>query len=90
MVYSNEIDKFQRYYQKFETDFAKYTVLLDYLEANWMNCKSMWLQCYREKQFNLGETTNNRIESLKCHLKELGSFSDSLLQVVHFVELKSL
>jgi len=28
----------------------------------------------------IGETTNNRIESLNYHLKELGSYSDTLLQ----------
>jgi len=39
------------------------------LKENWLNIKEMWVECYRERQLNLGEKTNNRIESLNCHLK---------------------
>jgi len=58
MVYSNEIRKFDQYYNRMKKDYAKYSLFLDYFENNWMNCKQMWLQCYREKQFNLGQYLN--------------------------------
>jgi hypothetical protein len=54
MVYSNTIQKFDGYYNKMKADYAKYTLFIDYFDNNWMNCKQLWVQCYREKQFNLG------------------------------------
>jgi hypothetical protein len=79
MCYANEIEKFNELHEEFKRKFANYSVFVDYFELNWMNCVEMWAQCYRDKQFNLGETTN-RIESLNCHLKELGRYSDTLFE----------
>jgi hypothetical protein len=47
----------------------------------------MWAQPYREKLYNLGETTNNRIESLNSHLKELGNYSDTLLECYNSLKI---
>ncbi len=80
MVFANEIDKFEKAYQKMRTNFSRYSVFIDYFDKNWINCKQMWTECYREKTMNLGEKTNNRIESLNSHLKQLGNYSDTLLE----------
>jgi len=83
MAYSNQIEKFDVLYNRMRENFSKYSVFIDYFEKNWLNIKEMWVECYRERQLNLGEKTNNRIESLNCHLKELGNYTDSLLKCYH-------
>ena len=40
-----------------------------YFEENWEPRKASWVHCYREKVLNLGDTTNNRIESYHQKLK---------------------
>ncbi len=76
MAYSNQIEKFDELCNRMRANFSKYSVFIDYFEKNWLNIKEMWVECYRERQLNLGEKTNNRIEPLNCHLKEFGNYTD--------------
>ena len=78
MSYAKRIQDFNSLHMELKNKFSKNTVFLDYFDNNWLNCREMWVNCYREKQFNLGETTNNRIESLNSHLKNIGNYSDTL------------
>lgn len=98
MVYSNTVEKYNENYNTLKRNYAEYSNFLDYIKDNWANCVEMWVQCYREKQYNLRETTNNRIESLNCHLKELGHYTDTLVEcyksvmtsISYFEQQKSL
>jgi hypothetical protein len=83
MAYSNQVEKFDDLCDRLRVNFSKYSTFIDYFRNNWLNIKHLWVECFREKQMNLGERTNNRIESLNCHLKELGNYTDSLLECYH-------
>ncbi len=74
MVYTNTIENFNFLVEKMKNNYSKYSIFIQYFENHWLNCVDMWAQPYREKLYNLGETTNNRIESLNSHLKELGNY----------------
>ena len=37
---------------------------------NWDSVKEQWVVFYKDQTFNLGETTNNRIESTFRHVKK--------------------
>ena len=66
--------------------------VIDYVQCNWISIKDQWVACFKDEAFNLGETTNNRLESTFCKIKSVCSKYSSLLQFFHefFLVLKSL
>ena len=42
-----------------------------YFERNWLPIKKEWVSCYKGRCFNLGESTNNRLESLNGKIKSV-------------------
>ena len=49
-----------------------------YFERNWLPIKREWVACFKVKSFNLGESTNNRLESFNGKLKSVCSRFASL------------
>ena len=45
--------------------------VISYIEKNWLPIKNEWVSCFKNKVFNLGETTNNRAEAFFGHFKEI-------------------
>ena len=37
--------------------------VIDYVLENWYPIREQWVACFKDKHLNLGETTNNRLES---------------------------
>ena len=56
-----------------------YTVVDNFME-NWDSIKEQWVMFYKDQSFNLGETTNNRIESTFRHVKNVCTKYASLMQ----------
>ena len=49
----------------------KLHTVFDYFMENWDSFKKQWVMFYKDQSFNLGETTNNRIESTFRHVKNV-------------------
>ena len=66
--------------------------VIEYLLQNWDPIKDQWVACFKDKAFNLGETTNNRLESTFSKIKSVCSRYASLMQFFSefFCVLKSL
>eukprot|EP00794_Sanderia_malayensis_P013540 gene13540-14944_t len=54
--------------------------VIAYYEENWGDIKDQWVSCFKDSVFNLGETTNNRLESLNAKIKSVCSRYGSMLQ----------
>ena len=52
----------------------------EYVLQNWEPIKDQWVACFKDKAFNLGETTNNRLESTFSKIKSVCSRYASLMQ----------
>lgn len=63
---------------------TKFQTVITYFEKNWNPIKEQWVHFFKNRFFNLGETTNNRIESTFNKLKSVCSKHSSLMQF--FVE----
>ena len=59
--------------------------IIDYVLENWDPIKEQWVAYYKDKSFNRGETTNNRLESTFAKIKSVCSRYASLMQF--FTEL---
>ena len=55
---------------------------------NWDPIKEQWVACYKDNVFNLGETTNNRLENMNAKIKSVCSRYASMLQF--FTEMFSV
>ena len=64
----------------------------EHIELNWLAIKDRWVSCFKDKTLNLGENTNNRLESTFSKIKSVRSKYTSLMQFFHefFSVLKSL
>ena len=67
---------------------TKWKVVKDYLFDNWYPIKDQWVSCFKDLIFNLGETTNNRLESANAKIKSVCSRYGTLLQF--FTEMSAL
>ena len=56
--------------------------LYAYLQRNWLDCSDNWATCFRGKQLNFGNGTNNRVESANRYIKMGLSCSSSLFDCV--------
>ena len=54
--------------------------VIEYVVQNWDPIKDQWVACFKDKAFNLGETTNNRLESTFSKIKSVCSRYASLMQ----------
>ena len=45
----------------------------EYVQLNWVPIKEQWVSCFKDSSFNLGETTNNRLESTFNKIKSVCS-----------------
>ena len=59
---------------------TKLHTVVDYFVENWDSIKEQWVVFYKDQSFNLGETTNNRIESTFRHVKNVCTKYASLMQ----------
>ena len=59
---------------------TKLHTVVDYFMENWDSIKEQWVMFYKDQSFNLGETTNNRIESTFRHVKNVCTKYASLMQ----------
>ena len=71
--------------KEFDTHWAeikatKLNSVIEYLELNWLPIKHQWVACFKDEGLNLGENTNNRLESLFSKIKSVCSKYASLLQ----------
>ena len=56
------------------------STVIDYILENWHPIREQWVACFKERHLNLGETTNNRLESTFSKIKSVCSRYASLLQ----------
>ena len=59
---------------------TKLHTVVNYFMENWDSIKEQWVMFYKDQTFNLGETTNNRIESTFRHVKNVSTKYASLMQ----------
>ena len=55
-------------------------ILTEYVLQNWDPIKDQWMVYFKDKTFNLGETTNNSLESIFSKIKSVCSRYASLMQ----------
>lgn len=67
---------------------TKWKAVKKYFFENWHPIKEQWVSCFKDSVFNLGETTNNRLESTNAKIKSVCSAYISLLQF--FTEMSSV
>jgi zinc finger SWIM domain-containing protein 3 len=70
MVYSYELSSFMEKFEDFKAKFSKYNLFDDFMRR-WYLIKESWSMFSRVRTFNLGDTTNNRLESFNQKLKLL-------------------
>lgn len=68
MAHSHSIEKYNELYEEL-TNFAPQSVK-NYFDENWHTCRNEWT-VYSMVQGNLGNNTNNRLESLNAQIKAL-------------------
>jgi len=59
LVYSRNADQFDKRW----SELSNYTNFASYMTTNWLPIKTWWVYYERASHINLGNTTNNRIES---------------------------
>ena len=52
---------------------TKWKSVQDYFFNNWQPIKEQWVSCFKDSIFNLGETTNKRLESANAKIKSVCS-----------------
>ena len=74
--------KSQQAYDKHlnELKNTKLKSVIDYVLINWEPIKKQWVTCFKDEYLNLGETTNNRLESTFSKIKSVCSRYASLMQ----------
>ena len=75
-----------------EIKATKIKSVIEYLELNWLPIKDQWVACFKDKTINLGENTNNRLESMFGKIKSVCSKHAILIHFFHkfFSVLRSL
>ena len=59
---------------------TKIDSVVTYFLENWDPIKEQWVTCFKDTAFNLGETTNNHLESMNSKIKSVCLKYGSLLQ----------
>lgn len=89
LAYSRSSKEFEKHLQALENTSSS---VKEYIEINWVPIKEQWVTCFKDNTMNLGERTNNRLESTFGKFKSVCSKYASLLQFFHefFAVLASL
>ena len=69
MVYSATADQYDEHFTRLKA--TPYHKVIDYVTNAWHPIRSEWVQGLKEQQFTLGETTNNRLESINQKIKSV-------------------
>ena len=69
-------------------NLSSFDSVYKYFQSNWGKIKEEWVSCFKNKDFNIGETTNNRLESFNSKIKDVCSSYGSIKQF--FSDLFSL
>ena len=57
------------YVQKLKA--TKLNSVVDFFKENWDTIKNQWVCCFKDLNLNLGENTNNRLESTFNKIKDV-------------------
>ena len=89
LAYSRSSKEFEKHLQALENTSSS---VKEYIEINWVPIKEQWVTCFKDNTMNLGERTNNRLESTFGKFKSVCSKYASLVQFFHefFAVLASL
>lgn len=69
IVYSKSPEEYEQNYQLLEE--SGLDRVIEYYNKNWLPIKEQWVQCYKGANFTLGESTNNRLESINAKIKSV-------------------
>ena len=69
MAYAQSSDRYEQLLKEFEE--AAPQSVVEYIHKNWTPIKREWISCYKSWNYNLGETTTNRVESWNAKIKEV-------------------
>lgn len=86
IVYSKSEEAYEANVEELKA--AKWKAVADYFLDNWHPIKEQWVACFKDLVFNLGETTNNRLESTNAKIKSVCSRYGSMLQF--FTEMSAV
>ena len=67
MVYAKTQDEYNVAYKNLKDSGV--TAAIVYFDTNWHHIREQWADCFKLSSFNLGQRTNNRLESLNQKLK---------------------
>ena len=71
LVFAHSEKKYDQIFSKMMSDPDLDDEFYTYFMINWVPIKHMWCQYYRNARLNLGDSTNNRLESLNQKIKIL-------------------
>lgn len=80
IAYSRTPSEYSKYHQELDSISRSVRV---YIDTNWIPIKEQWVSCFKDCTLNLGETTNNRLESTFSKIKSVCSKYASILQFSH-------
>lgn len=80
IAYSRSSKDFEKHLQALENPSSS---VKEYIETNWVPIKDLWVTCFKDNTMNLGERTNNRLESTFGKFKSVCSKYASLLLFFH-------
>ena len=69
MAYAQSSERYEQLLKEFEE--AAPQSVVEYIHKNWTPIKREWISCYKSWNYNLGETTTNRVESWNAKIKEV-------------------
>lgn len=67
LIYSRSADEYQTNYKTMQNEFPNF---MTYFDNNWHNCQEMWVHYFRSSTNDLGNNTNNRLESHNQKIKQ--------------------
>ena len=76
--YARSENEYQFHVQKLKA--TKLNSVVDFFRENWDTIKNQWVCCFKDLNLNLGENTNNRLESTFNKIKDVCSRYSSLIQ----------
>ena len=80
MAYSRTPGEYAKHHTELDTVSRSVRI---YIDINWVPIKEQWVSCFKDDTLNLGETTNNRLESTFSKIKSVCSKYATILQFTH-------
>ena len=69
MTYAKSGEEYEKVYENFK--LCGLQPVIDYFDVNWNSIKDQWVEGHKGQAFSLGETTNNRLESINAKVKSV-------------------